>query len=72
MKAQIVLVEDNPGDVILVKEALYSRGLRVDLCVIDTEGQADEFFSTPGDNEHPCPILVLLDLNLPELEPEKF
>ena len=72
MKAQIVLVEDNPGDVILVKEALYSRGLRVDLCVIDTEGQADEFFSTLGDNEHACPVLVLLDLNLPELEPEKF
>ena len=56
MKAQIVLVEDNPGDVILVKEALYSRGLRVDLCVIDTEGQADEFFSTLGANEHPCPF----------------
>ena len=56
MKAQIVLVDDDPGDVILVKEALYSWGLRVDLRVIDTEGQADEFFSTLGANEHPCPF----------------
>jgi hypothetical protein len=58
-KAQIVLVEDNPDDVILVREALHSRGLQVDLCVIETDARAEEFLSALGDKEHPCPVLVI-------------
>ena len=71
-KAQIVLVEDNPDDVILVREALHSRGLQVDLSVIETDGQAEEFLSALANKDDPCPVLVLLDLNLPELHSKHF
>ena len=71
-KAQIVLVEDNPADVILVRQALKSRGLQVNLCVIETDGQAEEFLSALANKDHPYPVLVLLDLKLPELHWEPF
>jgi len=71
-KAQIVLVEDNPADVILVREVLRSRGLQVDLCVMDTDDQAEEFLSALANEDNPCPVLVLLDLNLPKLRSEEF
>ena len=57
---------------ILVREALHSRGLQVDLSVIKTDGQAEEFLSALANKDDPRPVLVLLDLNLPELHSEDF
>ena len=44
----------------------------MDLSVIETDGQAEEFLSALANKDHPCPVLVLLDLNLPELHSEPF
>ena len=66
---QILLVEDNPGDVRLTKEAL--RGARVtnELHVVGDGEEAIAFLNRQGVHEDaPRPDIVLLDLNLPRLD----
>jgi len=63
----ILLAEDNPGDVFLVRRALEKHDLKVKLVVVE-DGQAalqflDKVDSAEGGDI--CPDLVLLDLNLP-------
>lgn len=65
---EILLVEDNPGDVRLTREALTESSIRNNLTVM-ADGQAamdylEESVSRPG---VALPDLVLLDLNLPKL-----
>lgn len=63
---QILLVEDNPGDARLAKEALKDSKLLNDLHhVIDGE-QAVQFLRKEGEYKDAVrPDIVLLDLNLP-------
>ena len=65
----ILLVEDNPGDVRLTREAL--RGARVanDLQVVGDGEEAIEYLRQRGRyvNAH-RPDIILLDLNLPRLD----
>lgn len=62
----ILLVEDNPGDVELVKEALSDAKVRNALHVVTDGVQAMQFLRREGPYaQAPCPDLVLLDLNLP-------
>jgi two-component system, chemotaxis family, response regulator Rcp1 len=66
---QILLVEDNPGDVRLTQEAL--RGARVanELHVVGDGEEAIEFLRQKGRHtDVPRPDIVLLDLNLPGLD----
>lgn len=64
--APILLVEDNPGDVILIREMLLEHGLRGELRVIGDGDIACEFIARlDRDLEIPCPGLLILDLNLP-------
>ena len=62
----IVLVEDNPGDVALVREALYENGIRSELTVIFDGERAVELFDRLDRDRMRCPDLVLLDLKLPK------
>jgi CheY-like chemotaxis protein len=66
-KAQsVLLVEDDPGDVLLVKEAFASRQAESSLSVVSDGVQALAFMRAEGDYAGaPRPDLVLLDLNLP-------
>jgi chemotaxis family two-component system response regulator Rcp1 len=64
---RIVVVEDNPSDVFLVKEALRVRGLKADLQVIEDGEDAISLISQlDEDITVTCPDLMLLDLNLPK------
>jgi CheY-like chemotaxis protein len=63
----ILLAEDNPGDVFLVRRALEKHGLRdVELIVVE-DGQAALRYieRVDGDDSVFSPALALLDLNLP-------
>ena len=62
----IVLVEDNPGDVALVREALYEYGIRSELTVLFDGERAFELFDWLDRDRIRCPDLVLLDLKLPK------
>jgi chemotaxis family two-component system response regulator Rcp1 len=63
---QILLVEDNPGDVRLAVEALRDAKVRNQLHVVQDGVEAMSFLRQDGQYVGlPRPDLVLLDLNLP-------
>lgn len=62
----ILLVEDNPGDADLAREALENTKLNNRLYVVDDGEKAMSFLLREGPYaEMPRPDLILLDLNLP-------
>ncbi|WP_323190240.1 response regulator [Halostella sp. PRR32] len=64
--ADILLVEDNPGDVRLTKEAFEDGRIANTLHVVNDGVEALDFLYRRGDHaDAPCPDIVLLDLNLP-------
>jgi CheY-like chemotaxis protein len=63
---EILLVEDNPGDVDLAREALETGKVRNTLHVVSDGEAAMAFLRRQGQYANaPRPDLVLLDLNLP-------
>jgi len=63
---EILLVEDNPGDVRLIEEALHEIKVRNHMSVIGNGIQVLEFLHKQDQYLHsPTPGLILLDLNLP-------
>lgn len=63
---EILLVEDNPGDVRLTREALKEGKVLNHLHVVDNGEDAVAFLRQRGDFDDAIrPDLVLLDLNLP-------
>lgn len=66
-KVEVLLVEDNPGDVTLIKEILLENAQHINLKVIMNGEEAlnylfkkDQFSGTKD------PELIILDLNLPK------
>ncbi len=63
---EVLLVEDNPGDVRLTREALRSSRRPANLTVVGDGVEALSFLHREGRHEQaPRPDLILLDLNLP-------
>ena len=63
---EILLVEDNPGDVRLTREALGEGKIFSNLCVARDGVEAMAFLRKAGQYARvPRPDLILLDLNLP-------
>ena len=66
LPAEILLVEDNPGDIRLLQEAFKEGGLTCTLHIARDGEQAMAFLNREGSYaKSPRPSLVLLDLNLP-------
>ena len=64
---EILLVEDNPGDVRLIQEALNSSEFSSNLTVAVDGEEAMAVLRMEGEHaDAPSPDLVLLDLNLPK------
>jgi CheY-like chemotaxis protein len=61
----ILLVEDNPADVTLVREALDEHAVEADLIVISNGEDAFRFIDAVALGTAACPSLIILDLNLP-------
>ena len=62
----VLLVEDDEGDVLMTREAFAHHKIRNELHVATDGEQALRFLRREGDYEHaPRPGLILLDLNLP-------
>ena len=61
----VLLVEDNPADVFLVREAMRVHGLNVTLKIIRDGEEAIRFIEAAEQNPDTCLELALLDLNLP-------
>lgn len=66
--SRLLLVEDNPGDIRLVQEAIDESRIDCELSVVPDGEAALDYLHQRGDHEDaPRPRLVLLDLNLPKV-----
>jgi CheY-like chemotaxis protein len=65
----VLLVEDDPGDVLLVEEALGSIGRPRSLHVVGDGAQAWDFLLRRGVHANaPRPDVMLMDLNMPRMD----
>ena len=63
---EVLLVEDDPGDVVLITEAFEDNKVSNRLHVVSDGVEALQFLRRQGEYaDKPVPDLVLLDLNLP-------
>jgi CheY-like chemotaxis protein len=63
---QVLLVEDDPGDVLMTREAFQDYKIANELTVVSNGEDAVAFLRREGSfADAPTPDLVLLDLNLP-------
>jgi chemotaxis family two-component system response regulator Rcp1 len=66
---EILLVEDNPGDVRLTREAFRDANMSVRLHVAADGVDAMAFLNRDGEHaQAPRPDFILLDLNLPKMD----
>jgi chemotaxis family two-component system response regulator Rcp1 len=66
---EVLLVEDNPGDIRLMLEALKESKLAVTLHVVTDGIEAMDYLNRRGDYvQKPLPDLICLDLNLPRMD----
>ena len=69
MPLEVLLIEDNPGDVRLTRETLCSGKRSIHLHVATDGVEAMEFLrQKEGKVRAPRPDLILLDLNLPRMD----
>lgn len=65
----VLLVEDDPGDVLMTREAFEDNKVANNLYVVNDGVMAMEFLRKEGQYvDAPTPDLVLLDLNLPRMD----
>jgi two-component system, chemotaxis family, response regulator Rcp1 len=65
----VLLVEDNPADIYLIRKAVEECGPELHLSVIPNGRDALAFLRQEGAFAlEPAPALILLDLNLPKLD----
>ncbi|MGW1996905.1 response regulator [Embleya sp. NPDC001921] len=63
---EVLLVEDDPGDVLMTREAFADNKVRNTLHVVSDGVEAVAFLRREGEyTDAPRPDLILLDLNLP-------
>lgn len=66
---EVLLIEDDPGDVVITQEALAESKLMNTLHVANDGEQALRFLRREGEHaDAPRPGLILLDLNLPRVD----
>ena len=66
---EVLLVEDDPGDVLMTKEAFEDYKVSNQLHVVNDGAEAMDFLRQQGEHaDAPRPDLVLLDLNLPRMD----
>jgi CheY-like chemotaxis protein len=68
MSIEVLLVEDNPGDARLTREAFRAANANVHVTVAADGVEAMAFLRQEGPHvDAPRPALILLDLNLPRM-----
>ncbi len=66
---EVLLVEDDPGDVLMTREAFEDNKVKNSLHVVTNGVDAMAFLRKEGEHaQAPTPDLVLLDLNLPRMD----
>jgi CheY-like chemotaxis protein len=67
--AHILLVEDNRGDIVVVRLSLQRHGIEHTLHILNDGDEALKYIARMGESQDaPFPDVVLLDLNLPKVD----
>jgi DNA-binding response OmpR family regulator len=67
MRRHVLIVEDSKADLFLIRESIEAVQLDVELDVVQDGEKAIKFFEQADrDPSAPCPVLVILDINLPK------
>ena len=67
--ARIVVIEDNPADVMLLREACNSEGLVYEFTTLPDGEEARAYFRRQGKYQSAeTPNLILLDMNVPKAD----
>lgn len=61
----IVVVEDNPADVLLLREALSTHQVGSKMFLAHDGEEGIRLIESIDDGDMPCPDLIVVDLNLP-------
>ena len=65
----VLLVEDDPGDVLMTREAFAENKVANRLAVVSDGASAMQYLRKEGEyTDAPTPDMVLLDLNLPRMD----
>lgn len=65
----VLLVEDNPDDVLITRRAWKKGGLKNQLCIVNNGEEALMFLRRgEGYVDAPTPCLILLDLKMPRMD----
>ena len=69
MPGSVLLVEDDPNDVLLIQRAFTKASLQIPMHIVDNGEAAVAYLSGKDDygdrDRYPLPLLMLLDLKLP-------
>lgn len=66
---EVLMIEDNPDDVLLTEEVLSETKVHINLSVVENGVQAMAFLRREGRYASaPRPDLILLDINLPKID----
>ncbi|MBQ0979958.1 response regulator [Micromonospora zamorensis] len=66
---RILVVDDDPGDVLMIEEALADSDVDKVIDVVSDGEEAMEFLRAEGRHEHARrPDVILLDLNMPRMD----
>lgn len=66
-KSKILIVDDNPADVLLMRRALKLANIDAELHIVEDGEKATQYFDEIDiDLSMPCLDLILLDINLPK------
>lgn len=68
IRAKILIIEDHPADVFLIKRCLSKAFVNCNLDVISDAEQVMDHLRTKRKSTGDLPALILLDLNLPKLD----
>src|SRR5580658_6811373 len=69
---EILLVEDNLGDILLLMEAFKESGVKANLKVVGDGEEAMKYLEIGLHPEMRTPDFILLDLNLPRMDGRAF
>jgi two-component system response regulator len=64
-RRQILIIEDNPGDLVLIREALRMHSLECTLLHYANASDALRAIANCGDGDTAVPDLIMIDYNLP-------
>ena len=68
MTYRVLIVEDNPADVYLIRSALAEHSITADIEIVSDGERARTTVSEIQAGTQPWPNLVLLDINLPKID----